>query len=109
MIKHDSSRRKFVKTVAYVAPVVLTLNALPSFASTGSGNPYDESNRGDNYGGSNSPSPSGSSSGNIDIATANGSGGGSSAGGGLPSIGGSTSASSSGGGGRKKRPWYRFW
>jgi len=34
----QKSRRKFVKTVAYVAPVVVTLSALPSFASAGS--PY---------------------------------------------------------------------
>jgi len=31
------SRRKFVKTVAYVAPAIVTLSAIPSFASAGSG------------------------------------------------------------------------
>jgi hypothetical protein len=31
------SRRKFLKKVAYVAPVVVTLQAVPSFASSGSG------------------------------------------------------------------------
>lgn len=30
------SRREFIKKVAYVAPVVLTLRAVPSFASSGS-------------------------------------------------------------------------
>jgi len=34
----DTSKRKFLKTAAYVAPVVLTLNAMPSIASAGSGN-----------------------------------------------------------------------
>lgn len=34
---HQESRRKFVKTVAYVTPVILTLKAIPSFASGGSG------------------------------------------------------------------------
>lgn len=32
----NSSRREFVKKVAYVAPVVLTLPAIPAFASSGS-------------------------------------------------------------------------
>ena len=41
-MSHDShvdqeSRRKFVKTVAYVAPAIVTLSAIPSFASAGSG------------------------------------------------------------------------
>lgn len=31
------SRRKFVKTAAYVAPAIVTLSAIPSFASAGSG------------------------------------------------------------------------
>ena len=30
------SRREFIKKVAYVAPVVLTLRAVPSFAASGS-------------------------------------------------------------------------
>jgi len=33
----QESRRKFVKTVAYVAPAIVTLSAMPSFASAGSG------------------------------------------------------------------------
>ncbi len=36
MNKHDSSRRKFIKAAAYTAPVVMTLNAAPSFAKGGS-------------------------------------------------------------------------
>ena len=33
----DRPRRAFVKTAAYVAPAILTLKAVPSFASYGSG------------------------------------------------------------------------
>ncbi len=33
----QESRREFVKKLAYIAPVVVTLTALPSFASAGSG------------------------------------------------------------------------
>lgn len=33
----SSSKRKFLKTAAYVAPAILTLKAIPSFASSGSG------------------------------------------------------------------------
>jgi hypothetical protein len=33
----DSARRAFTKTAVYVAPAILTLSALPSFASSGSG------------------------------------------------------------------------
>ena len=32
----DPSRRAFVKKAAYVAPVIVTLDAMPVFASTGS-------------------------------------------------------------------------
>jgi len=32
----DSSRRKFIKKLAYVPPVVMTLTAVPSYATTGS-------------------------------------------------------------------------
>lgn len=32
----DASRRKFLKTAGYVTPAVLTLAAIPSFASAGS-------------------------------------------------------------------------
>jgi len=34
----DTSKRTFIKTAAYVAPVVLTLSAMPSIASAGSCN-----------------------------------------------------------------------
>jgi hypothetical protein len=33
----DQSRRAFVKKAAYIAPVILTLKAVPAFASQGSG------------------------------------------------------------------------
>lgn len=36
MKTQDESKRRFIKTVAYVAPVVLTMKALPAFASSGS-------------------------------------------------------------------------
>ncbi len=38
MTKHDSSRRDFVKKVAYAAPAILTLSAVSSVAKAGSGN-----------------------------------------------------------------------
>jgi len=42
----DTSKRNFLKTAAYVAPVILTLNARVSFAGTGSpdcvGNPGND-------------------------------------------------------------------
>lgn len=41
MTELNSSKRKFLKTAVYVAPAILTLKAIPSFASSGSG-------RGDN-------------------------------------------------------------
>ena len=34
-----ASRRKFIKTAAYVAPAIITLSAHASFASAGSGRP----------------------------------------------------------------------
>jgi len=34
--KHDSSKRKFIKTMAYVPPAIVTLSAVPSYASAGS-------------------------------------------------------------------------
>lgn len=37
MSEHNPSKRKFIKTVTYVAPAILTLKVAPSFASTGSG------------------------------------------------------------------------
>lgn len=33
----DQSRRSFIKKTAYVAPMILTLKAVPAFASAGSG------------------------------------------------------------------------
>ncbi len=36
MSTHDSSKRKFIKTAGYIAPAILTLKAVPSFASSGS-------------------------------------------------------------------------
>jgi len=33
---HNPSRRNFIKKLAYVPPVVLTLSAVPSYATTGS-------------------------------------------------------------------------
>jgi len=50
---HDSSRRNFIKKLAYVPPVVMTLNAVPAHATTGS-NRCDRNNEGGNHsGGSN--------------------------------------------------------
>lgn len=37
MSSHDKSKRKFIKTAAYVAPAILTLKAMPAYAGTGSG------------------------------------------------------------------------
>lgn len=34
--KHDSSRRDFIKKLAYVPPAVMTLTAVPAHATTGS-------------------------------------------------------------------------
>jgi len=45
MSKHNESRRKFIKKVAYVAPVVLTLNATPVIAAYGSNQPGSEGPR----------------------------------------------------------------
>ena len=33
----DTGRRSFLKKASYVAPAILTMTAVPSFASTGSG------------------------------------------------------------------------
>jgi hypothetical protein len=40
--KHSASRRQFVKKAAYVAPVILTLQAAPSYAKKGSGSEKPE-------------------------------------------------------------------
>ncbi len=34
--EHNPSRREFVKKIAYTAPVIMSLNALPAFAKSGS-------------------------------------------------------------------------
>ncbi len=38
MSAHDTTRRELLKKAMYVPPAILTLAALPSFASAGSGN-----------------------------------------------------------------------
>lgn len=39
----DKNKRDFIKKASYTAPVILTLSAVPAFASTGSG--YVRENR----------------------------------------------------------------
>lgn len=39
----DENKRDFIKKASYTAPVILTLSAVPAFASTGSG--YVRENR----------------------------------------------------------------
>jgi len=34
---HNKSRRDFLKKAVYVAPAIVTLNAVPAFAGSGSG------------------------------------------------------------------------
>lgn len=46
----QESRRKFVKTAVYVAPAIVTLSALPSFASAGSGYSRCDDKTGDSGG-----------------------------------------------------------
>ena len=36
MEKHDATKRKFVKTAAYVTPAILTLQAVSTYAKAGS-------------------------------------------------------------------------
>jgi hypothetical protein len=36
MKDHDQSRRDFIKKVAYTAPAIMTLRAMPAFAKNGS-------------------------------------------------------------------------
>jgi len=38
MVDHDPARREVLKRLAYVPPAILTLVAIPAFASAGSGN-----------------------------------------------------------------------
>ena len=42
--KQDDSRRKFVKTLGYVAPAIITLKAAPAFAAAGSGRSDNHNN-----------------------------------------------------------------
>jgi hypothetical protein len=42
MTSPDNPRREFIKRSVYVAPVVVTLTAAPSFAKAGSEKPYKE-------------------------------------------------------------------
>jgi len=46
--KQDDSKRKFVKTLGYVAPAIITLKAVPAFAAAGSGR-SDNIDRNDNH------------------------------------------------------------
>jgi len=48
----NSSRRKFIKKMVYVPSVILTLNAVPSYATTGSQR-YSEDDKGSHYSGGN--------------------------------------------------------
>ena len=43
--KNDKSRRDFIKKVGYVAPVILTMKALPALANTGSNKCGDWDNK----------------------------------------------------------------
>lgn len=52
---HDKSRRTFVKTLGYAAPAIVTLKAIPAFASAGSGrsdadNRWHSNNQREGYG-----------------------------------------------------------
>jgi len=49
MSRTDNSRRRFIKTTAYVAPALLTLKALPAFARNGSYPPKDHHGPGKDY------------------------------------------------------------
>ena len=48
MDKIDQSRRKFVKKIAYVTPVIATLTVLPAFHASGSGWEPDRQQHGNN-------------------------------------------------------------
>lgn len=43
MKNNTRSRREFLKKVSYVAPAIVSLNAVPSFANTGSSRPVERS------------------------------------------------------------------
>ena len=42
----DTKRRDFVKKASYIAPAIVTMTAIPSFASAGSGWSRDKGNEG---------------------------------------------------------------
>lgn len=50
-ILHDPSRRRFIKKLAYVPPAVLTLTAVPSYATTGSPRSHNDDPGNDEGGG----------------------------------------------------------
>lgn len=52
MSEHNPSKRRFIKTVSYVTPVILTLSVAPSLASSGSakGKWKDDEGQGGNDG-----------------------------------------------------------
>lgn len=52
-----TSRREFLKKAAYIAPAVLTLSAIPSFASAGSWNQYSRGRGNDGVGNGLDPQP----------------------------------------------------
>jgi hypothetical protein len=45
----DNSRRGFIKKLAYIPPVVMTLKAVPSYATTGSSRCKDDGHDYDGY------------------------------------------------------------
>ena len=58
--RDESSRRSFLKTVGYVAPVILTLQARPAFAQQGSGGSPNRPPKGNNgVGNGEDPQPPG--------------------------------------------------
>ncbi len=93
MTELNSSKRKFLKTAAYVAPVILTLKAIPSFASSGSGRAGQGDNGEEN---GSDPQPTGYPPINDNVGTS------------LANPGNSAGASyqSQGGYKKKKRRWY---
>ena len=48
-----NNRRDFLKKAAYVAPVILTMTAVPAFASSGSGYNGNGQGQNDNHQGNN--------------------------------------------------------
>ena len=101
MTELNSSKRKFLKTAAYVAPAILTLKAIPSFASSGSGR-GDNGNSGGNgnngVGNGYDPQPPGNPPTNDAAGTSLGN----------PGNSGGASYQAQGGHKKKKRLWYQF-